>query len=402
MGGEPTSEPVAEAPRAGPGTAERRRKVVAGCLGAAVAALVFALFVVRVGQATYERLRPAEVVEARPVVVEVLRVEPRSFEYAVPVAGTLAPIHSVDVFAKVGGRVMEVFVGLGDEVKEGDPLADVEAIEYSIMAKQADAGVAMAEQAAAMAERSLDRLDSVHEQLGPGALSQQEYEEAKIQVEGTLAQRDLARLQRSLARQVVGNATMRAPLDGVVTRVYARVGGMVGQEYPAFHVDDASELVVRCQVGDLDLPYVEPGQDVRLWTDALPNVELTGTVTAVSPSLDPWTRRAPIEVSVPNPNGEIAGNLFARGEIIVRRDAAAIVLPLEVVQRSEGEATVQLARGEQVEGKAVTVLWNSGSELAVDGLMPGDLVIVPGPNRLVEGERVVVVESSSAPTDVAQ
>jgi RND family efflux transporter MFP subunit len=368
----------------------------------AVAALVFVLFVVRVGQAAYERLRPSEAIEARPVAVEVLRVEPRTFEYTVPVAGTLAPVHSVDVFPKVGGRVMEVFVGLGDEVREGDPLADVEAIEYGIMAKQADAGLAMAEQAAAMAERSLDRLDSVHERLGPGALSQQEYDEAKIQVEGTLAQRDLARLQRSLARQVVGNATMRAPLDGIVTRVYARVGGMVGQEYPAFHVDDASELVVRCQVGDLDLPYLEPGQEVRLWTDALPDVELAGTVTAVSPSLDPWTRRAPIEVSVDNADGHVAGNLFARGEVIVRRDTAAIVLPLEVVQRTEGEATVQLARGEQVAGKPVSVLWDSGSELAVDGLAPGDLVIVPGPNRLAEGERVAVVDSSGTPIDVAQ
>ena len=54
----------------------------------AVAALVFVLFVVRVGQAAYERLRPSEAVEARPVAVEVLRVEPGTFEYTVPIAGT--------------------------------------------------------------------------------------------------------------------------------------------------------------------------------------------------------------------------------------------------------------------------------------------------------------------------
>jgi len=367
-----------------------------------IGVLVVALFTVRVGQAAYERLRPSETAEAAPVVVEVIRVAPRPFDYTVPVAGTLAPVHSVDVFPKVGGRVVQVFAGLGDAVHEGDPLAEVEAVEYQIMAKQADVGLAMAEQAAAMAERSFERLDSVHQELGPGALPQQQYDEAKIQVEGTVTQRDLARLQRSLAQRVVGNATMKAPLDGVVTRVYARVGSMVGQEYPAFHVDDASQLVVRCEVGDLDLPYVEAGQEVRLWTDALPDQVLAGTVTAVSPSLDPWTRRAPIEVSVPNPEGAIAGNLFARGEIVVRRDPGAIVLPMEVVERSEGEETVQVAKNDVVTGKRVTVLWDSGSELAVKGLEPGELVIVPGPTRLAEGERVTVVDPEDASADVAE
>jgi RND family efflux transporter MFP subunit len=355
-------------------------------------ALVAIAVVARTGQVLVQRLQAAEPLDAPPKLVKVVGLEPQPFEHSVVVSGTLEPIHSVDVFPKVGGKVTNLYVNLGDRVREGDRLARVESVEWGLQAQQAEVGLAMAEQAAQLAERSLGRLEKVHDQLGTGALSQQDFEEAAIRAEGAKTQHEVARLQRDLAARMVQNATMVAPVSGVVSRIHARVGGMVGNEYPALHVDDTTSLVLRCQVGDLDLPTVAVGQEVRLESDALPGRVLVGQVTAVAPTLDSITRRAPVEILVPNPEGDITGNVFARGRVITGRDEDAFVVPLEAVQRQHGEALVQLVREGSIFEAPVQVLGESGDSVAISGLEAGDQVVLPGPEHLAMGERVQPVD----------
>lgn len=361
---------------------------------AALALLSFAL-AARGAQTLYGRLNPPGVREAEARSVRVLRLEPQPFERTVVVAGTLEPVHSVDVFPKVGGEVVEVFVKLGERVEEGDPLARVEATEWGLQAEQAEVGLRMASQAADLAHTSLGRLEQVQTTLGEGALSRQAFDEAAIQAEGASTQREVARLQRDLARQMVRNATMRAPVSGVVSRVNVRVGGMVGSEYPAFHVDDGSALVLRCEVGDRELPQLAVGQEVRLQSDALPGELLVGEVTAVSPTLDGITRRGPVEIAVANPDGRITGNVFARGRVVTGRQEGAFVLPVESVERRAGAARVQLVVDGAIRSRDVVVIGESADSVAVEGLAAGSLVVLPGPEHLAEGERV-------APVDVGQ
>ncbi|MFH1466378.1 MAG: efflux RND transporter periplasmic adaptor subunit [Pseudomonadota bacterium] len=355
-------------------------------------AVLGAVVLIRAAQAFYDRLHPPEAVEAPPRLVRVVTLDPQPFEYGVLVAGTLEPVHSVDVFPKVGGKVVELYVSLGDRVREGAPLARVEATEWGLQAAQAEVGLQMAEQAAALASTSLGRLEQVHEKLGDGALSQQQFDEAAIQAEGAKTQQEVARLQRDLAQQMVKNATMRAPTDGVVSRMSARLGGMVGSQYPAFHVDDTASLLLRCEVGDRELPRVAVGQEVRLRSDALPGRDLVGTVTAVAPTLDSITRRGPVEIAVPNDDGRVIGNVFARGRIITGREEAAFVLPVEAVQRHGDAASVQLVVEGAIRARDVTVLGEAHDSVAVEGLEAGSLVVLPGPEHLAEGEAVQPVD----------
>jgi len=347
---------------------------------------------VRTGQVFLQRIQPAEILEAPPKLVKVIGLEPQPFEHTVVVSGTLEPIHSVDIFPKVGGKVTKLYVKLGDHVREGEPLARVESVEWGLQAEQAEVGLAMAEQAADLAERSMGRLERVHDQLGEGALSQQDYEEAAIRTEGAKTQQEVARLQRDLAARMVQNATMSAPVSGMVSRIYARVGGMVGNEYPALHVDDTSSLILRCQVGDRELPRMAPGQEVRLESDALPGRVLVGTVLAVAPTLDSVTRRAPLEIGVENPDGDITGNIFVRGRVVTGRDEGAFVLPVEAVHRQQGHATVQLVRDGAIAEADVEVLGEGTDSVAVSGLSAGDRVVLPGPEHLASGEPVEAVD----------
>ncbi len=358
--------------------------------------------VARTGQALWLRMRPLEEVVVPPARVEVIRVAPRSFEYTVPVSGTLQPIRSATVFPKMGGKVVRVDVQLGDEVREGAALARVESPEYSLQAQQAEVGYDMTQEAVELAERSLARLDAVREEVGALGVSDQQYEEAVIQVEGARTQRDVAQLNRDLARQVVRNHVMTAPCDGRVTKVLARLGNMVGSEYPAFQIDDTSQLFLDTAVDAAALATMARGQPVRLWAEDDEDRGLHGTVTAASTSLDAWTRRGPVEITVENPDGEVLGNLFARGEIVVGVEDDAVVLPLEVVRRDESGDTVQVVRDGRVVDLPVEIAGESDSELSVRGVPMGALVLVPGAEYLVEGEPVDVVRAIGADADVAQ
>ncbi len=355
----------------------------------------------RTGQALWLRMRPLQDVEVPPAKVEAIAVAPRTFEYTVPISGTLQPIRSATVFPKMGGKVVAVEVQLGDEVNAGDALARVESPEYSLQAQQAEVGLQMAEEAVELAERSLQRLEDVRAEVGTLGVSEQEYEEARIQVEGARTQRDVARLNRDLARQVVRNHVMTAPCDGRVTKVLARLGNMVGNEYPAFQIDDTSQLFLDTAVDAAALGAVERGQPVRLWAEDHEDRELQGTVTAVSTSLDAWTRRGPVEITVEDPGGVI-GNLFARGEIVTGVEEGAVVLPLEVVRRTADGDWVQVARDGYVADVPVEVVGEADTELSVRGVAFGALVILPGAEYLAEGEPVDVVRVIGADADVAQ
>jgi len=357
---------------------------------------------VRTSQALYLRLRPPPEVIVPPAKVEAVVVTPQPFEHIVPTSGSLEPIRSVDVFPKLGGKVVEVRAQLGDRVEEGDILARVETPEYSLQSQQADVGALMAGEAVALAERSLGRLDRVREEAGTLGLSQQAYEEAQIQVEGARTQRDVADLNRALMRQVVSNGTMRAPCDGEVTKVLAREGAMVGNEYPAFHIDDTSRLFVNTHVDALSLPRIAVGQRVQLVPEGMPDTLVEGTVTAVATSLDPWTRRGPVEITIEEPPEGIIGNLFARGEIITKVDDNALVLPLELVLRDGDKARVQVARDGFVVDIPVVITGERDGQLALTGVPIGALVIVPGAEHLMEGEAVEIVAMEGASSHVAE
>lgn len=366
----------------------------AGCGAVGVVVIVGLVLFGRVGFSVVERLRPVELVEPRPVAAEALRVTLRDFAREVPIAGTLAPVHDVDVFPKVGGRVLEVPVLLGQVVAEGDVLARVEAVEYGLQARQAEVGLVMAEQAAAVAADAWQRVDTVRTELGPDGLAAPDVDRARLEAEGAATKRDLARLQRDLARRVLANAAVRAPVSGRVTQVHARVGAMVGSEYPAFHVADLSSLVLRCQVGELDLPLLQPGQPVTVHADSLPGVDLTGEVVAVAPSLDPMTRRGPVEIALPNPDGRVVGNTFGRGHVHAGTVTGVAVLPVAAVRQEGVAASVLVDQGGSAVVVPVTVRARTSEEVAVDGLSGGALVLLPGAEPLAAGDAVRSVVGS--------
>src|SRR5690606_27332460 len=139
-----------------------------------------------------------------------------------------------------------------------------------------------------------------------------------------VAEAQLTQAQAS-RRQIAATSadhTLRAPFDGVVTRVPSGVGVVTGPGAPLVPVEDLSSLRLRTTVNRSELDLIAVGM-----TATLEGSEATGTLRSVVRSLDQQTRRAPVEVHVPNEGGALVANAFVRAHVAVGEPRPALRIP---------------------------------------------------------------------------
>lgn len=187
-----------------------------------------------------------------------------------------------------------------------------------------------------------------------------------------------------------------SPITGTVGKLYVEVGQTVAPTTPFAAVASFSgRLKAKAMVSDADLPFIRTGAPAELSFSALPDTTFTGKVTRVSPMLDPMSRSATVEISVPNP-----------GRLLVPGMAASVRLQAE--QRQNVTAVPLAALFAGTDGRVVVVegrtakfrivrLGLVGDDLAevVDGLQPGEKIATTGKERVRDGEEINPVEAGS-------
>src|SRR5262249_14220690 len=139
------------------------------------------------------------------------------------------------------------------------------------------------------------------------------------------AQLDGAQANARLAKTGAGLHTISAPFKGIVTRAPTSPGSVVQPGTPLVHVEDTSRLRLSASLGEEEVPLVKLGAPVSV---TYRDRSVTGKVTAVVPSLDPATRRAPVEIEVPNDEANpLLAWSFVRGRIESRAEVPVLKLP---------------------------------------------------------------------------
>ncbi|NEQ21451.1 MAG: efflux RND transporter periplasmic adaptor subunit [Microcoleus sp. SIO2G3] len=265
--------------------------------------------------------------------------------------GTTLPVREVSLRAQVEGRLLNLQVGRGDAVKQGQILAQLDdsLLMTSVSQAQAELGalqseVARAEaqvnNARALAEQARVELkqaqvDAARRQtLGnQGAISQQEAELAQ-----TAAQTAQQKLQSALEqirteqqaveaakgrvaaqqaavaqeRERRSYALIASPINGVVLEQISEPGNLIQPGGEILRIGDFSRVKVVVPVSELELANIRVGQPVRVSLDAFPNDSFSGRVTRISPAADQAARQVPVEITIPNSNGRIGSGLLSR------------------------------------------------------------------------------------------
>jgi HlyD family secretion protein len=148
-----------------------------------------------------------------------------------------------------------------------------------------------------------------------------------------------------------------------------------------------SRLELRAQVPEVDLPKIQPGQIVRVTSDADARLSVNGRVRQISPQVDERTRLGTVRIDVPSVNGMRPG-MFVRGQVALGERRAIVVPSQAVLTRDEG-AQVFVLSGEQAMARPVVAGTRSGDRVEiVSGLKPGEKVIVAGAGYLKDGDYV--------------
>ncbi|MEW8977857.1 MAG: efflux RND transporter periplasmic adaptor subunit [Symbiobacterium sp.] len=323
--------------------------------------------------------------ETQSIAVSVVTAEAGTLTDVSRSSGQLEPVLSVTVTAKVPGKVVAVHRQMGDTVAEGDLLVELDDEDLANQLAAARAQLQQAEAQRAEAARQASRLEALLEQ---GAVSQQQAEQIRTQLDLATAQVAAARAQVELASSSYEGTRITAPADGVIAARYVDPGNMVGSGTPLFQLVDLSTVVVNARVAETAINQVHPGDSVVVSVPALGQT-FTGQVEAVSPQIDVQTRSYKARVVLPNPDGVLKGGMYAEVEFPLA-EREGVLVPVDAVVEGSSQPHVYLVVDGVAHRTPVTILVRGDEKLLVAGIAAGDQVVVAGQNRLYDGAPVKV------------
>lgn len=310
--------------------------------------------------------------------------------------GNVRPRNEVDIFPKVGGRILTLDAQVGDVVKPNQLLANIEAKEIAWQARAAGAAQQLAEANLKGAKLNFDRTEVLFK---GGAAPQAQIDGAGVQLSLAQAQAAQAAAAAGLAAQAVENARVVSPIAGTVTRRGVNVGAQVGPQSPMFTVQDLAALKLEGAVDAAGYARLAKNKEAQVMVDALPGQHFKGKVTLLSPSLDAQTRRAAVELEVDNSEGKLLSNMFAHADIVLGRLTNALVIPREAVLDAAGGAIVFRLKDGKAEAVRPRLGPSDGTRVAVlEGLSEGDQVAVTAIAALSDGASVKLTPAAAVPS----
>ncbi len=203
----------------------------------------------------------------------------------------------------------------------------------------------------------------------------------------------LAVIDRDQAGLKFANAEVTSTIDGVVKSVLTEVGATVSPAGPLFQIVDLDTVEAAVDVPEKRLGRIREGLPVELSVLSYPNRVFHGTVSRLSPVLDPVSRTLEVRVRIDNPAQALKPGMFAEARLLLRQEQQIVRVPLAaLVDRPEGQVAfvVREGRARQV---AVRTAFVQEDTAAVDsGISAGEQVVVVGQQNLNDGDEVTVAE----------
>ncbi|MBV8817843.1 MAG: efflux RND transporter periplasmic adaptor subunit, partial [Acidobacteriaceae bacterium] len=310
------------------------------------------------GYLPYQKRRSLVIAEAKEDEqalprVEVLRVGRSSPKSELELSGNIQAIVEAPILARAEGYIAKRYVDIGDRVKSGQPLAEIEAPEMDDQIRQAKATLLQAQ--AALDQANANQLQGKAEMdlagitaerwkslVARGVVSKQENDQYQAQYQAKIAsvqalekaiavqRSNVAAAEANLARldKLQGYRTVKAPFDGIVTLRNVDVGALVNSGSTLlFRVAQTGTLRTYVNVPQANANGVHVGEEAALTVSNLPGRTFRGTVARTANALDPASRTLLVEVHVPNPDGALMPGMYAQVDFSSNRALPPLMIP---------------------------------------------------------------------------
>jgi multidrug efflux pump subunit AcrA (membrane-fusion protein) len=384
---------------------------------------------------------------AGQVPVEVELLQRGSLDLRLQLTGTVMPEAQVDVFSKVSGILEAIDVEQGDTVKAGQVVASIEREEREAKLQESKAAldvlkarweqmeagarpeeITQAEELVRQAEarwmNSLDNYKRLKTLKERDFIAQQRLDEAMLQVTINEAEYNSAReklsLMRKGARQEdrdallaqirqaeatvrlaeinLKNATIRAPISGIISERFLDRGAFVSAAAPLIRIVAMDVVKIVVHVVEGELAQIKAGSRGDIRVDTYPGEVFRGSVVCISPIVDPQTRAADVEIHVENHDYRLKPGMFARANLVVQHRDGVLLLSRDSLLRQSGPSKVFVHDNGKAVLKEVKIGLQGEQYVEVlEGLQEGDEIIVAGHYELTEGMNVDVIRGQKNP-----
>jgi RND family efflux transporter MFP subunit len=361
---------------------------------------------------------------AKAVKTESVRQE--SVRRTLEVVGTLAAEDQVTISSEVDGVVRRVMADLGDRVKSGQPLVELdrEKLQYSLDQQRAAHARSLTRYGAAdsaqlpriedtpdvrraaaelaQAKQAFERANQLHKRQ---LISQQTLDDADTalrlktaaydsslqEAKNLRADIDASGATMKLAERHLADASIRAPFDGYVQQRMVSLGELVKAQMPVMTVVRVDPLKLLSEIPERMAPWIKVGQPLTLSVDAFPDKPFTATVSRISPAVNTQTRTFAFEALAPNAEALLKPGTFARVRVDTSLVEQVMTIPYSAMQYRYGVYRAFAISGDKLEARELKTGDRVGDRMEIlDGLNRADRVAVTDVDTLTDGMTIAV------------
>jgi len=333
--------------------------------------------------------------------VEVNQIQRGEVIQSLSYNGDIHAEYEVKVFSKIPDRIETFFVDEGSFVQKNAPIAKILATTIEQAVKQTEAGYAAAKSQEANLKIEFERAQRLSKE---NAISQQQYDGIKTQYDAVQAQLQQAEAALVSMKSQLDDATVTAPIYGIIGKRYYEPGDMANPAVPLVTIVQMDRVKITFNATELDLGKLKSGQKAIVKVKAYPGQDFNGTISKISPVLDPLTRMAEVEVLVNNPDKQLKPGMYATIDVITGTLSNVFVVPRfasiesTTLEKVNGEDQViknyfvYIVDSSHAVQRKLDVMYVNHRLLAVNGGVGiGDQLVVSGQNNLRDGVPVTVV-----------
>ena len=322
---------------------------------------------------------------------EVVNIVARSLSESVRISGTLKPVNSTIIRAKISGTVETIPFKVGDKVSSGDVLAIFESSEQVRSVVQSQSNIKSAEELLRTAKEALTRAEALNSK---GYSSTAALDKARAELSSAETSLEVSVIQQESATKAAYDTILEAPHDGIIATRKVEPSETVGVNTELLSIVDTNELEIAVEVPTRSIEHVSIGDKVELKTD-VSDEALKGEVTRIAPSANEATRSVTVFLQVQNPDLKAWPGTFATGEIITRSVEDEIAFPIQALIEEDGKSYVLKIENDKIVKAEVHKgdIWEDGRTIIItNSLTEGDVILARPLRGLSVGSSVKFVK----------
>lgn len=308
--------------------------------------------------------------------VSALTVGKEKMEERLTMVGTIAGNNDVAIVSETQGRVVSVFVKVGDYMTAGSPIAQVDDELKMANFKAAEANY----------EKTKKDLARNEELFKDRTISESQIESSRLAYAS-------AENQYIIAKRQLNDTRIKTPIAGIVTSRTVDIGAMVQPGMTIANVVDISKLKVKLNVAEKDAFKLKAGDRVEITTEVYPGATFEGRIESISSKGDE-AHTYPVEITLANNKAKpLKAGMFSRVHFVSLHSFESVVIPREAVIGSIKEPKVYVIENGIAKLRGVVAGEESGTKLQIlEGLKEGEQIVIAGHNNLKDNATVTIAQ----------